>query len=163
MNLSAIFYHKKEPTRILTTVGLQFTHLLLQGIIMDPSQPKTIGHDLGSKQLHNEKLLISSLFAAIQGDRDHGHEMLKNFGPHLASIMTRTINMEHIIPCPSLISFDHGGSSIESSDPSQLTNTSETSNSNLCHSSVGEVAIPPLRGKEGDLSLCPKKTTRSWL
>ena len=29
----------------------------------------------------------------------------------------------------------------------------------MCHSSVGEVAIPPLRGKEGDLSLCLNKAT----
>jgi len=70
---------------------------------MDPSPPKTIGHDIGSKELHNKKLLISSLFSAISKNKDHGHEMLQTFAPHLASIMTRTINMEHIIPTPPSI------------------------------------------------------------
>ena len=137
---------------------------------MDPSQPKSVSHDLQSKQLHNEKLLITSFFAAIQGNPDHGHEMLQNFGPHLASIMTHPINMERIIPDPPPLLFNQGGSSDQSSVPSQLTKTSETSNSNLFHSNVSgivsdvasvctnssdesvprsAIVIPPLRGKEG--------------
>ena len=125
---------------------------------MDPSHPKSAGHDIISKQLHNEKLLISNFFAAVSGDKENGFKMVESFGHHLASII-RPINMENLVPGPLSLSFNHGGSSDESSVPSQLTKTSETSNSNLCHSSVREVAIPPLRGKEGDLSLCLNKAT----
>ena len=119
---------------------------------MDSSLPKTIGHDLGSKQLHNEKLLITSLFDAISNNKDHGHEMLHTFAPHLASIMTRTINMEHIIPIPPSISFDHGGKSIISTLPSGPTHNSATGTANLCHSSVGSVVTTPLRGNWNNLS-----------
>jgi len=121
-------------------------------VSMDPSPPKTIGHDLGSKQLHNEKLLISSLFTAISNNKDHGHEMLQSFAPHLASIMTRTIDMEHIIPTPPSISFNHGGNSFISNHPSVLTSNSATTAANLCHSSVGSVVSTPLRGNGNDLS-----------
>ena len=121
-------------------------------VSMDPSPPKTIGHDLGSKQLHNEKLLISSLFTAISNNKDHGHEMLQSFAPHLASIMTRTINMEHIIPTPPSISFNHRGNSVISNHPSVLTSNSATTAANLCHSSVGSVVSTPHRGNGNDLS-----------
>jgi len=152
MNLSAIFHQKKEPTCILITPGLYSPHLSLQGIVVDPYLPKTIGHDFGSKQLHNEKLLISSLFHTISNNKDHGHEMLHTFAPHLASIMTRTINMEHIIPTPPSISFNHGGKSVISTLPSVLTHNSATGTANLCHSSVGSVVSTPHRGNWNDLS-----------
>ena len=152
MNLSTIFYQKKEPTCILITPGLHSPHLSLQGIVMDPSLPKTIGHDLGSKQLHNKKLLISSLFHAISNNKDHGHEMLHTFAPHLASIMTRTINMEHIIPTPPSISFNNGVKLVFSTLPSVLTHNLATGTANLCHSSVGSVVTTPHRGNWNDLS-----------
>jgi len=65
---------------------------------MDPPSPSNVGHDLGSKQLHNEKLVINGIFTAVAGNKEHGHEMLETFAPILASIMTRKINMEFIIP-----------------------------------------------------------------
>ena len=66
---------------------------------MDPPRPPpNIGHDLGSKQLHNEKLVITGLFNAAAGNKDHGHKMIESFAPFLASIMTRSITMDAIIP-----------------------------------------------------------------
>jgi len=119
---------------------------------MVPPPPSNIGQDLGSRQLHNEKLLISIFFAAVSGNKEHGHKMVESFGHHLASIMTRPINMEHIIPTPPSITFNHGDHSVNSSHPSALSHISETGTSKLCHSSVGSVVSTPHRGKGTDLS-----------
>ena len=156
-NLITIFHQKKEPTCISTTLGFHSSHLSLQGIVMDSSLPKTTGHDLGSKQLHNEKLLITNFFAAVSGDKEHGFKMVESFGHHLASII-RPINMEHIIPTPPSISFNHGGKSVISTLPSVLTHNSATGTANLCHSSVGSVVSTPLRGNWNDLSCSVQAT-----
>ena len=73
---------------------------------------------------------------------------LETFATHLASIMTRTINMEHIIPTPPSISFNHGGNSVISNHPSVLTSNSATTAANLCHSFVST----PHCGNGNDLS-----------
>jgi len=118
---------------------------------MVPPPPMNIGHDLGSRQLHNEKLLITNFFAAVSGDKEHGFKMVESFGHHLASII-RPINMEHIIPTPPSITFNHGDHSVNSSHPSVPSHISETGTSKLCHSSVGSVVFTPHRGKGTDLS-----------
>jgi len=60
--------------------------------------------------------------------------------------------MEHIIPTPPSISFNHGGNSVISNPPSVLTHNSATGTANLCHSSVGSVVSTPHRGNGNDLS-----------
>jgi len=122
---------------------------------MDPLPTAQIGHDLGNQQLHNKKLVIKGLFAAVAGSKDHGHDMLENFAPYLVSIMKQPINIDRIItlPQPNNSPYAHVSHS------SVLTHSSKTLASTLCHPSVREVVVPPFTGQESDLSSCPKTAT----
>jgi len=122
---------------------------------MDPLPTAQIGHDLGNQQLHNKKLVIKGLFAAVAGSKDHGHDMLENFAPYLVSIMKQPINIDRIItlPQPNNSPYAHVSHS------SVLTQSRKTLASTLCHPSVREVVVPPFTGQESDLSSCPKTAT----
>ena len=122
---------------------------------MDPLPTAKIGHDFGNQHLHNEKLVIKGLFAAVAGSKDHCHDMLETFAPYLVSIMKRPINIDHIItlPQPDNSPYYHV------SHPSVLTLLSKMLASTLCHPSVREVVVPPCTGQESDLSSCPKTAT----
>ena len=92
----------------------------------------------------SQKLLLNLCFQQLENTK---------FNPHFSPTQNTQPTYTHTSTITAW------NTEVISSLPSQLINTSKTSNSNLCHSSVREVAIPPLRGKEGDLSLCLNKAT----